>query len=109
MVDFSDLPKDIIKKFIVVETPDHTGNRLFIIKKYIPFNERKTYYKKYSTKDIPHKYQQNNTLEEASNSIRNFIIEELKIEPDFKKYQNHYSFVETFWIKLKRFFVGHPL
>jgi len=54
MVDFNDLPKTELKKFIVVENNDSFGNRLFIIKKRIPFNQRTSYNKKYSTKDIPH-------------------------------------------------------
>ena len=90
MVDFNDLPKTELKKFIVVENNDSFGNRLFIIKKIIPFNQRTSYNKKYSTKDIPHKYQQNNTLEEASNSIRKFLIEEEGITPS-KKYHHRPS------------------
>lgn len=105
MVDFNDLPHDILKKFIIVEHDDELGNRLFIIKKEIPFNERTNYYRKHSSKDIPHKYQQNISLEDASNSIRNYIIEEMGIKPNFKINQiQNYSLL-TFLKRLRIFFV----
>lgn len=105
MVDFGDLPKEELKKFIIKEYHDEKGNRLFLIKKKLPYNQRTSYYKKFSTKDIPHKYQQNNTLEEASDSIRNYLIEEMGIVPDSKKYQYYPSLVYSFLKKLKQFFV----
>lgn len=107
MVDFNDLPHKVLKKFIIVENNDELGNRLFIIKKQVPFNERTNYYRKHSSKDIPHKYQQNNSLEEASNSIRQYVIEEMCIEPNLKINQTQDYFLMSFLRRLKRFFVKH--
>jgi len=81
MVDFSDLPEKILKEFIILEDRHSDGNRLFIIKRKVPFNKRGMLKKKYTSKNIPHKYQQNNTLEEANLSIRNYLIEVEGIVP----------------------------
>jgi len=84
MVRFDDLPKNVLKKFIIEENGLNDSNRLFLIKKRIPIYQWSVYKKKYTTKGIPHKYQQNNTLEEASESIRNYVINEMGITPSLK-------------------------
>ena len=84
MVQFEDLPKNILKRFIIEENELKDSNRLFLIKKRVPIRDWKKYKKKYTTKGIPHKYQQNNTLEEASTSVRHYIIDEMGITPSLK-------------------------
>lgn len=84
MVDFSDLPEDLLKEFIIVENRYSDGNRLFIIKRKVPFIKRSILKKKYTSKNIPHQYQQNNTLEEANLSVRNYLIEIEGVVPSKK-------------------------
>ncbi len=93
MVDFSDFPQYILKQFRIEEVSDEKGNRLFLIKK------RSNSYllrKKYKTGQIPHKYQQNNTLEEAQESLKQYLIQELGVHP---LVHSHHQ--KSFW---KRFF-----
>lgn len=104
MVVLKDLPNDVLKKFIIIENSDESGNRLFLIKKFIPFNKRTSFHKRYSSKGIPHKYQQNNTMEECQKSIRKYIINEMGIEPSIENYNNP-SNLMTYLKSLKRFFV----
>jgi hypothetical protein len=94
MVEFSGFPQYILTQFIIEEKEVENGHRLFLIKKkegsYI-------WMKKYKTGDIPHKYQQNNTLFEAQESIKRYLIEELGIHPEI--HQHHRK---SFWRKFFR-------
>lgn len=93
MVDFRDFPQYILKQFRIESVSDEKGNRLFLIKK------REMSYllrKKYKTGQIPHKYQQNNTLEEAEESLKQYLIQELGLSPS-----HHSHHRKSFW---KRFF-----
>lgn len=103
MVRFDDLPTNLLKQYIIEENGLNDSNRLFLIKRKVPIYHWKRYKKKYTTKGIPHKYQQNNTLEEASNSIRNYIIKEMGITPSLKysrRPSNFMIFLKSF---LRRF------
>ena len=94
MVEFSEFPQFILSQFIIEEKQMEDGHRLFLIKKkegsYI-------WLKKYKTGDIPHKYQQNNTLFEAQESIKQYLIQELGILPN-----HHLHHRKSFWRKFFR-------
>ena len=94
MVEFSDFPQFILSQFIIEEKQMEDGHRLFLIKKkegsYI-------WLKKYTTGDIPHKYQQNNTLEEAEESLKQYLIQELGVHPEV-----HSHHQKSFWKKFFR-------
>lgn len=100
MVQFNDLPKEVLKKFVIEENGLEDANRIFLIKKRLPFKEWKKNKKKFTTTGIPHKYQQNNTLEEASDSIRKYIIEVMGIKPSIK-----YSHRPSRWVTYLKFFL----
>ena len=93
MVDFSDFSEYILKQFVIEEKIMDDGHSLFLIKK-----KRKSYFWKhrYHTKNIPHRYQQNNTLEEAQESIKVYLVQELGIHP---VHQHHRK---SFWRKFFR-------
>jgi len=103
MVQFDDLPHNILKKFIIEENGLDDSNRLFLIKKRLPIKKWSQYRKKTTTEGIPHKYQQNNTLEEASESIRRFIIEEMSIEPSIKYSRRPSRWMTSLKFYLRRF------
>lgn len=103
MVQFHDLPTNILKKFIIEESSLEDSNRLFLIKKRLPIKNQIQEKNKFTTKGIPHKYQQNNTLEEASESIRRYIIEEMGIEPSIKYSRRPYRWVTSLKFYLRRF------
>jgi hypothetical protein len=103
MVQFDDLPVNILKRFVIEENGLEDSNRIFLIKKRIPIKEWKIFKKKVTTKGIPHKYQQNNTLEEASESIRKYIIEEMGIEPSIKYSRRPSRWVTSLKFYLRRF------
>jgi len=92
MVKFDDLPTKVLKKFVIFENTDERGNRLFIIKK----RYRKGIKIIFTSENIPHKYQQNNSLEEAESSLRKYIINDLKIRPLEEGYHPDYSFLRVF-------------
>lgn len=102
MVQFNDLPSDILKRFIIEENGLNDSNRLFLIKKRIPIKDWERFNKKFTTKGIPHKYQQNNTLEEASESIRRYIIEEMGIEPSIKYSRRPSRWMTSLKVYLRR-------
>jgi len=102
MVRFDYLPSNILKKFIIEENALEDSNRLFLIKKRVSIKEWEVYNKEYTTKGIPHKYQQNNTLEEASESIKQYIIEEMGIKPSIK-----YSCRQSRWMTYLKFYLRH--
>ena len=93
MVDFADFPQYLLKQFRIESVSDEKGNRLFLIKK-----KEKSYILrvKYKTGKIPHKYQQNNTLQEAEESLKQYLIQELGVHP-----QVHLHHRKSIW---KRFF-----
>ena len=93
MVDFNDFPDYILKQFIIEERQFKDGNRMFLIKKKL-----KSYFwrVRFKTNDIPHRYQQNNTLEEAQESIKEYLVQELGIHP---VHQHHRK---SFWRKFFR-------
>jgi len=94
MVSFNEFPEFILKQFRIEESSDSKGNRLFLIKKRdISYVLRK----KYKTGKIPHKYQQNNTLEEAQESLKQYLTQEIGIHP-----QVHLHHQKSFWVKFFR-------
>ena len=102
-MQIDDLPHNILKKFIIEENGLDDSNRLFLIKKRLPIKKWSQYRKKTTTEGIPHKYQQNNTLEEASESIRKYIIEEMGIEPSIKYSRRPSRWVTSLKFYLRRF------
>lgn len=101
MVRFDDLPVKILKKYVIIENTDDRGNRLFILKK----NIRKGFKNIYTSDGIPHKYQQNNTLESAESSLRDYLINEVGIKP----YREGQGSEHSFWIFFRKFFrLKHP-
>lgn len=103
MVQFDDLPSNVLKRFVIEENSLDDSNRLFLIKKRLPIKKWSQYRKKTTTEGIPHKYQQNNTLEEASESIRKYIIEEMGIEPSIKYSRRPSRWVTSLKFYLRRF------
>jgi len=88
---FEGYPTYLLKQFRIESFSDENGNRLFLIKK-----RDKSYLlrKRYKTLDIPHKYQQNNTLEEAQTSLKKYLTQEFGLSP------THHSHHQTsFWVK----------
>ena len=94
MVDFGQFPQYLLKQFRIETISDEKGNRLFLIKKkdrsYILTHV-------YKTGNIPHKYQQNNTLQEAEESLKQYLIQELGVHPEV-----HSHHQESFWKKFYR-------
>lgn len=91
MISFSEFPQYLLKQFIIEEKKFKDGHRLFLIKK-----KKKSFifWKKYETLNIPHKYQQNNTLMEAQESIKQYLIQEVGVRP----LHQHHS--RSFWKKV---------
>ena len=100
MTQFEDLPSNVLKKLIIEEARLEGSNRLFLIKRQIPIKDRQNFKKKFTTEGIPHKYQQNNTLEEASESIRQYVINEMGIKPSIK-----YSRRPSRWLTSLKFYL----
>jgi hypothetical protein len=92
MPTFDQFPQYLLKQFIIEEKHDEDGNRLFLIKKR---DRSFIWKKKYNTDKIPHKYQQNNSLEEAHTSITRYLTEVLGVHPEVHQ---HHS--RSFWKKV---------
>lgn len=94
MVDFGQFPQYLLKQFRIESFTDSEGNRLFLIKK----RERSLMLKhKFKTGNIPHKYQQNNTLQEAEESLKQYLIQELGVHPEVHSHHR-----KSFWKKFYR-------
>ena len=89
MPTFDQYPQYLLKQCIIEEKHDEEGHRLFLIKKR---SGSFIWKKKYNTDKIPHKYQQNNSLEEAQNSIMKYLTEEIGVHPEVHQ---HHS--RSFW------------
>jgi hypothetical protein len=92
MTNFNQYPQYLLKQFIIEEKHNEDGSRLFLIKKR---DHSYIWKKKYNTDKIPHKYQQNNTLEEAHVSIILYLNEVLGVYPEVHKHHSH-----SFWRKV---------
>lgn len=70
------LPERILKNYIIEEDVDNRGNRLYLIKRKISGIPTR-----FISDDIPLRYQQNNSLDEAESSLFRYLTLEVGIVP----------------------------